>query len=113
MRSVTLLVTPHQANMLELGGNKGILHLALRNWDDHQPAASRPATVADLQFFQDKPWDQKAKDVLAALGDALSKMKPATTLPPAARPPAPAEKRIRTIRGSSEGVVIIGQQDGA
>lgn len=112
MRSVTLLVTPHQANMLELGGNKGVLHLALRNWDDHMPAASRPATVTDLQFYQDKPWDQKAKDVLAALGDALSKAKPAAPTAPAARPQAP-EKRIRTLRGSSEGMVIIAPQDGA
>lgn len=112
MRSVTLLVTPHQANMLELGGNKGILHLALRNWEDHQPAGSRPATVMDLQFHQEKPWDQKAKEVLAALGDALSKARPATP-PQAPTPPAPEKKTIRTIRGSSEGLVILTPDGGA
>jgi pilus assembly protein CpaB len=115
MRSVTLLVTPHQANMLELGQNKGILHLAMRNWEDHQPSGSRPATVLDLQFHQEKPWDQKAKDVLAALGEALAKARPATPPPPppAAKPPVVEKKTIRTIRGNSEGLIIVTPDSGS
>ena len=39
LRSVTLLVTPQQANELGLAQNKGKLHLALRNLDDSQDVA--------------------------------------------------------------------------
>jgi pilus assembly protein CpaB len=105
LRSVTLLVMPNQANKLELGQSKGQLHLALRHPEDRQPAGSRPATMNDLQFHQERPWDERAKDVLAALGEALAKARPAP------RPPALAEvtpkKSIRTIRGSSEGMVVL------
>lgn len=102
MRSVTLLVPPHQANMLELGQNKGTLHLALRHPKDHAAGASRPATMHDLQFHQERPWDERAKDVLAALGEALAKGRAAT---PPVRPDVAPKKSIRTIRGSSEGLV--------
>src|SRR5262249_52132612 len=36
LRSVTLLVTPNQAAKLDLGQNRGTLHLALRNLNDNQ-----------------------------------------------------------------------------
>jgi len=109
LRSVTLLVTPQQANELALGQNKGILHLELRNKDDKDDSRTRPATVTDLRFHQEKPWDERAKDVFAALGKALAQRKP----PPAAATPAPKapeqppERRIRTMRGSREGEVVI------
>ena len=35
---MTLLVTPQQANLLDLGQNKGTLHLALRNPEDNEDA---------------------------------------------------------------------------
>src|SRR5262249_45634564 len=54
-RSVTLLVTPQQAAKLDLGQNKGILHLTLRNPDDHAPAATRPTTLADLGLYEEPP----------------------------------------------------------
>jgi pilus assembly protein CpaB len=102
MRSVTLLVTPNEANVLELGQSKGSLHLALRHPEDRLPGSTRSATMFDLQLQPDKPWDQRAREVLAALGDALGKARAATP------PPSPAvtrKKTIRTIRGSSEGMV--------
>ena len=105
MRSVTLLVTPNQANLLELGQSKGTLHLSLRHAEDRAAGNMRPATMYDLQFRQEKPWDQRAKDVLAALGDALAKARPAT--PPPARAAVTPKKSIRTIRGSSEGMVLL------
>jgi pilus assembly protein CpaB len=109
LRSVTLLVTPQQANLLTLGQNKGQLYLALRNLNDNEAARTHPATLAELRFHQEPPWDERAKGVFEALGKALSQIK----LPPrepAAQPkkaPLPAPVPIRTLRGSNEGVVLI------
>ena len=49
LRSVTLLVTPQQANRLDLGQNKGMLHLALRNREDNKAAQAKPETLKDLR----------------------------------------------------------------
>src|SRR5262249_21275269 len=95
MRSVTLLVTPQQANLLNLAQNKGTLHLDLRNVGDAQDGKTRPATLADLRFHQEKPWDERAKGVLEALGRALAQRPPQQT-----RAPAPPRRTlIRTLRG--------------
>jgi pilus assembly protein CpaB len=112
LRSVTLLVTPSQAAKLSLGQSKGTLHLTLRNPEDQGPAKVRPTTVHDIQFLGEapsRPWDERAKDLIKAWGEALAK-RPAT--PPA--PPIKAEpprKTIRTIRGNSEGLVTLTPAD--
>ncbi len=107
LRSVTLLVTPHQANLVDLGQNKGTLHLSLRNLQDDQDGNTRPATLADLRFRQEKPWDERAKGFLGALGQVLARATPAPvpTLAPApapapavaTQPPAPPRARQLTI----------------
>jgi pilus assembly protein CpaB len=112
LRSVTLLVTPDQAAKLDLGQNKGTLHLSLRNPEDHLNARVRPATVNDIQFLQERPWDERAKDVLKSFGEALAKARPPQ---PATPPTPPVEAKpkpaplviIRTIRGSTEGAVRV------
>ena len=108
LRSVTLLVTPSQAAKLSLGQTKGTLHLTLRNPSDQLAATVRPTTVNDIQFLSEapaRPWDERAKDLLKSLGDALAKARPAP--PPPAEAEAAPKKSIRTIRGSSEGLVIL------
>jgi pilus assembly protein CpaB len=113
LRSVTLLVTPDQATKLDLGQNKGTLHLSLRNPEDSQPADTRPATLADLRFHQEKPWDERAKGVLEAVGKIMAQQ-PARQDEPAAAPAAPEpppSTLIRTLRGTQEGVVIIQTED--
>ena len=82
LRSVTLLVTPQQANRLDLGQNKGMLHLALRNREDNEDAQTRPATLIGLRPPEPPP------------------------LPKAPEPPPPTVS-IRTIRGVREGAVLI------
>ena len=49
-RSVTLLVTPDDASLLDLGQNKGTLHLSLRNLKDIGTVKPKPITLADLQI---------------------------------------------------------------
>jgi pilus assembly protein CpaB len=112
LRSVTLLVTPNQATKLSLGQSKGTLHLTLRNPNDQLAANVRPTTVNDIQFLSEappRPWDERAKDLIKAWGDALAKAPP-VPLPQRQAPPeaivAPA-KTIRTIRGSTEGMVSL------
>ncbi len=104
LRSVTLLVNPQQANLLDLGQNKGMLHLALRNLEDNKAAQTKPATLIDLRVRQEKPWDEWAKGVLEWLGKALAQRPPAP--PPTGTEPPPTVK-IRTIRGVHEGAVLI------
>jgi pilus assembly protein CpaB len=109
LRSVTLLVRPDQAAKLTLGQIKGTLHLALRNEQDKRDARVPPTTLRDIQFLGEAPgksWDERMKDVFKSLGEALAKRPPVQ--PPA--PPAPAEpprKGIRTLRGNSEGRVLV------
>lgn len=112
LRSVTLLVTPQQANLLDLGQNKGILHLSLRNPDDAHDARAQPVTVNDLRFRHEKPWDERITGII----ESYAKAQHATELRTAAKaaevaksPPVPvvSQFKIRTIRGSSEGSVMI------
>jgi len=87
LRSVTLLVTPDQQAKLNLAQNKGTLHLSLRNLQDSQAADTRPATLADLRLYEEKP-----KEVARA---------------PVAPPPPREPLQIRTLRGGHDGAVYI------
>jgi pilus assembly protein CpaB len=115
LRSVTLLVTPSQAAKLSLGQSRGTLHLTLRNPEDASPAKVRPTTMFDIQFLGEapsRPWDERAKDLLKAWGEALAKRPPTPPAPPAAKA-EPSKISIRTIRGSSEGMVTLTPADDA
>jgi pilus assembly protein CpaB len=110
LRSVTLLVTPDQAAKLDLGQNKGTLHLSLRHPDDNLPAETRPATLAELQWYQEKPWDERAKGLLAALGEAMGKMPrqaEASKAVAVSYQEPPPTTQILTLRGTQEGLVIL------
>lgn len=109
LRSVTLLVTPEQAAKLDLGQNKGTLHLTLRNPEDKRHADARPATLSGLEGYQENAWDERAKGVLEALGKALAQGPrppvqvqpvPAPPAPEPAPEPAPAARTIRIYRGT-------------
>lgn len=99
LQSVTLLVTPDQAAKLDLGQNRGLLHLALRNPEDVSAAKTRPATLTDLQFYQEKPSELQ----VVKSEEARVTPPPAEPLPP----PAPAPLEIRTLRGMYHGVILI------
>lgn len=99
IKIVTLLVTPDQAAKLDLGMNKGLLHLALRNPGDDREASTLPATMKDLLFRQEKP---------VSLADALLGVVAAKSKEPA--PPKLEQAsymEIRTLRGLDAGSVRI------
>lgn len=104
--TVTLLVTPWQAALLDLGQNLGQLTLALRNPEDREAAETIPATLADIRFRQ----EARVGPVQAADGaspdQAASELAGGdgkTSVPPA--PPEPL--RIVTLRGNQRGEVAI------
>jgi Flp pilus assembly protein CpaB len=90
LRSVTLLVTPEEMVKLDLGQNKGTLHLALRNFGD---TAIVPSTRATMQTIGLAPPPPESK----------APTKPAAVKP--AEPPPPLV--IRTVRGTQEGGVLV------
>ena len=108
LRSVTLLVTPQQAAKLDLGQNKGTLHLSLRHPKDTAAAATVPATLKGIQFDQERPWDERAVNVLAAFAKVMAhfpKEKPAQ--PEVSAPKAPPLVEVQTLRGINESWVLM------
>lgn len=102
-RSITLLVTPEDASLLDLGQNKGTLHLSLRNLKDTGHVVPRPTTLADLQLPRSKP-----KPV------AVEPPAPPPTpevLPPFEFASAPEVEeiklRVRTLRGTNDGEDVL------
>lgn len=94
-RSVTLLVTPDQAAKLDLGMNRGILHLSLRNPTDDLQADTRPALLRDLRFYQEGP-------------RVASDEEPAAPVPVVADAgPRPEVLTVHTLRATAPGVVRI------
>jgi len=95
LKSVTLLVTPDQAAKLDLGMNKGTLHLSLRHPEDHLEADTQPATMAQLRFHQEKPL--VTTDAAAATPDET----------PAAGRQNSQVSQIQTLRGLHRGVIRV------
>ena len=67
VRSVTLLVTPMEATQLELGQDKGSLHLALRSHADTAMAPTRPVTLREIQYPNEKPAAETPPAILAVV----------------------------------------------
>ncbi len=101
-RSITLMVTPDEAEKLDLGQNKGTLHVSLRNAKDEGKASTKPTMLSDLQLRPKKP--------AAVLASARA---PAPLPPPVPfvpqPPPAPLVVRlpIRTLRGTVSGADVL------
>jgi pilus assembly protein CpaB len=109
LRSVTLLVTLDQSAKLTFGESKGTLRLTLRNEQDKLAANIRPITGRDLNLLAEtptKPWDERLMQVFKTFGEALAK-RPVPPPAAAAAQPEPQRQSIRTIRGNSEGTVVV------
>ncbi len=111
LQSVTLLVTPPQAELLDLGQNLGTLTLSLRNLTDSAQSTTDPATLATLLHLR--------PTLPPALGGFLGVNPFGQTAlkPPTAESKEPKEPKepkptwtIRTLRGSTPGEVIFEQR---
>jgi pilus assembly protein CpaB len=107
LSSVTLLVTPDQAALLDLGQNMGQLTLALRNPEDGDTADTMPATIADIRFRQEKPAGPAVPSWMHSLADAAVEW--AKRKPGPADQPAPSDEpsRIVTLRGGQRGEIAV------
>lgn len=101
LRSVTLLVTPEQANQLDLGQNMGQLALALRNPSDRLIQSIDEATVAGIRF-------QGMGSLPYLDGDLPPPPMFAAQQEPASAPAVPRQETgaaILTLRGSQRGQI--------
>ena len=88
LRSVTLLVTPVQAEKLTEAQTNGSLQVTLRNPEDDMVVAERPPEPPKQEASKEEPKQPAPPPVVVA-----------------AEPPPPAS--IRTLRGVDEGVVFL------
>jgi pilus assembly protein CpaB len=110
MRSVTLLVSPSDASKLDLGQNRGTLRLSLRNPKDTVNDEIETITLLGMQRSAGQPF-VSAMSSETSQGGALTSAEP--VLPEMV--PAPARfpdtlLSIRTLRGTSSGIVYLRQQ---
>lgn len=121
LRSVTLVVSPDQAALLDLGQNMGILTLSLRNPEDLTEARTQPATLDLLRFTQRRPRDSKTDggrrswlthslSAVASAAVAAYVRGAATTDGPGRKLAAnrgPRRLEIHTLRGRQAGRVLL------
>ena len=98
MNSVTLLVTPEQAGLLDLGQSMGQLSLSLRNPDDETLTEGSLARLADVRSEL-----EKAAAELAAKTAAPPPVEP----PPPVVPEPPVNYSITTLRGAFQSTVHV------
>jgi pilus assembly protein CpaB len=96
VQSVTLLATPEQATLLDLGQAAGTLSLSLRNPADTMEARTQPAILADIRYRQEKP-------VIAATETEA----PVKAVAQSETEPEPVVHELVTLRGAHRGQVWI------
>lgn len=102
LKSVTLLVTPEQASLLDLGQHMGRLTLSLRNPQDNDEAQTRPATLADIRFRQEGPIPEPGDET-----DGTQAPRPGSS----GQRKEPQNYYILTLRGGSRGQVRVTAND--
>jgi pilus assembly protein CpaB len=97
LRSVTLLVTPEQADRLANGQNSGTLHLTLRNPGDTAETVTPPATLAELKLTKVAPPPEKKEEKKEPDKETVRQANYPT--------PPPTPPVVRTLRGIHPGEV--------
>jgi pilus assembly protein CpaB len=101
LRSVTVMVTPEEAERLDLGQNKGTLRLTLRNPADKTKGLVDPVTMAELQSNSGERNEKRFIEALVPSAPSLP------TLIPIPQPPKKIVLQIRTMRGTRSGITNI------
>ncbi|HPT26497.1 MAG TPA: Flp pilus assembly protein CpaB [Bryobacteraceae bacterium] len=111
--SVTVLVTPGQAEVLTLAGNTGRIQLVLRNGGDQNIEKTGGSNLANLYGGKYKPDGNfvaadESGDIPAERPKRQPRPQPVVAMaPPPAAPPAPVVDQIITIRGTDRKVETV------
>ncbi len=110
--SVTVLVTPAQAEVLTLAGNTGRIQLVLRNGGDQNIEKTGGTNLTYLYGGKFKPdgtyTDRNNSDLPDEKPRPRSRPQPVVAMaPPPAPPPAPVVEQIVTIRGTDRKVETV------
>jgi len=97
VRTVTVLVTPEEAEKLTLATNRGQVQLVLRNGSDQTIAETDGAQEGELYGRRRKPEPRPAPPVQTAVAQAA----------PPPPPPPPPPDRIEIFRGSQRSVQVL------
>jgi len=106
MKTVTLIVTPKDAESIELAGSTGKLRLVLRGANDTKPTDSQGVRLAELTGGA-----MEAKEPTTKPTGGFLSMLAALASMPTTQPTTPAEQEVyvrraeRIIKGGSEGTV--------
>lgn len=113
--SVTLLVTPAQAEILTLAGNETRIQLVLRNTGDDSVAATPGHNTAQLYKLKQGVGPARPAYEIGEEGEpvrARPRPKPVVVaqaaLPPPPPPPPPPPDQIVVIRGNQKTVEVVG-----
>lgn len=108
LTSVTLLVTPRQAQELTLAQTKGTLNLALRRDEDNADAAPAPLYLSDLPFLREGPNpDGDESEGTSGVVEPAAPEPVVTPVSTVVAAPPPKRMEIRTYRGLTTGAVIV------
>jgi len=103
--TVTLLVTPDQAEMLTLAGNEGRIHLVLRNANDHSIENTQGREVAELYGGRRSRVREEEQEEAPRPQPKRSAAPAAAPAPP---PPPPPPDEVVVIRGTTKTVEVVG-----
>jgi pilus assembly protein CpaB len=106
--TVTLLVSPEQAEILALAGNEGRIQLVLRNSTDQGVAPTPGRDVRELYRRGQAPKPEVVEPRARAVRPAVKRVEVAVA-PPPPPPPSPRTEEIVMIRGSRRTVEVVGQ----
>ena len=107
LTSVTLLVTPDQANVLDLAQNAGTLSFALRNATDVADADVAPATLTDIRKLAMPPQLQNSSSTPILDGDSPPTPEILSMLTSQVRVEEKKPVFIATMRGSQRGRIML------
>lgn len=98
--TVTLVVTPEQAAILDLGQTVGNLALSLRNPEDQAEAETTPVLLSDIQFREESPLEE-----IGLIAEVPADEEEGQVVPEESKEPMVYE--IVTFRGSNRGQVLV------
>jgi pilus assembly protein CpaB len=109
-QTVTLLVTPEQAETLTLANNEGRIQLVLRNASDQGIESTRGRRVAELYGVKVKPKAGEGEEMPKPRPRAAAAPAAAPPVPPpvaAAKPAPPPPDEVVVIRGNTKTVEVV------